>query len=382
MSSYYDYYGCEKLSHLIPAIDNCEQINLWHKYGYNHEEAKKYINSGYIATNYESIIDRCYGGKILSVDGVRRFNPSDFRENVNGGRREISITRAKSAEEVFEAVEGIRNNSKRRLLFRGQTQNYSLKREVPNSHFEVDGLGEISLFPSVWRKFESAHLGGIHEFLAPEQFFWKKLFLSNFDQKEINKRIKRLAGDEVCYWNAFDLEDCTDSYLQSYGQILADIQMGATFNLYLNLATLLQHYGLVSPVLDLTSDINVALFFATNSMINNGGKPDYYFRGTNNRKSVLYIFDDVSEVATYRQERVAKYLKPLRPIKQSCVVVGSESHAMNLPADFLRHIIIFDFDIEKPFQLNAATLFPTSEEDLFLAALQREAPEILRKHIV
>ena len=72
--------------------------------------------------------------------------------------------------------------------------------------------------------------------------------------------------------------------------------MGLDFNLATPLQTLLQHYGLLSPVLDLTSDLDVALFFATHSYHpgSDGELCGYTHVGTNERHSVLYVISETN----------------------------------------------------------------------------------------
>ena len=57
------------------------------------------------------------------------------------------------------------------------------------------------------------------------------------------------------------------------------------------LQTLLQHYGLLSPLLDLTTDLDVALFFASHKFGTDPatGFPKITSVGTNNRKALLYV---------------------------------------------------------------------------------------------
>lgn len=377
--SYYD--DRSNLGRLVAPLDSPEQIRLWRDFGFADAEISAFLASGYIATEYNTIIDRFYGGRLSRVDRRTRFSASSFRQARSAGPSRVGVSRATSPDDVLRIVDKLKAGARRSLVFRGQTRNHSIARPAPNNHFVIEGLGEVSLFPSVWRKFGAAHWSGSHEFLMPYTTFWKRVLLSQFDHQEVNRRLTNLAGAEACFWNAFDMEDCSDPYLQSYGRALADIEFGACYNLSTGLATLLQHYGLVSPVLDLSSDLHTALFFATNRLNHEGGGLDYKFCGTNNRQSILYIFEHHEEVMAYREDRVFQELNPLRPIRQSCVVVGSEEYAMNLPADFLYHAIVLDYDQAKPFSLGADEIFPSPNEDHFLAALQSHAPGTLRDHV-
>lgn len=74
----------------------------------------------------------------------------------------------------------------------------------------------------------------------------------------------------------------------------------------------------------------------------------------------------------HAHERVLNKLKPLRPIRQSCVICRSSPFALNLAADFLVGIIKMSFDDAKPGKYSTSYLFPDQSEDNFLAALKKK----------
>jgi hypothetical protein len=132
----------------------------------------------------------------------------------------------------------------------------------------------------------------------------------------------------------------------------------------------LQHYGLVSPYLDLSSDLQVAMFFASHRFVSAPNGPHYQFVGSNNSKSILYLFrHKLDEMAEYAHDRVLHDLKPLRPEKQSCVVCRSGPYSLNLAGLYLAGAIHIDFELPVSERLSARELFPDAHEDNFLAAL-------------
>jgi len=139
------------------------------------------------------------------------------------------------------------------------------------------------------------------------------------------------------------------------------------------LSTLIQHYGLDSPVLDLTDSLDVALFFATHQFGKTGSRHHYEWVGTNNRKAVIYVLrQDSREMQPYQShERVVRQLNPLRPKRQRCIVSRSGPYALNLPAYFVKGVILMDFDGAMPNGIPAPEyLFPSDAEDFCLRALK------------
>ncbi|EOU9620561.1 FRG domain-containing protein [Klebsiella aerogenes] len=62
------------------------------------------------------------------------------------------------------------------------------------------------------------------------------------------------------------MEDSDDPLVSLFGRVRLDLSMGYNYNLADLLNTLLQHYGLFSPYLDLSSDLRVAMFFASGNV--------------------------------------------------------------------------------------------------------------------
>lgn len=178
------------------------------------------------------------------------------------------------------------------------------------------------------------------------------------------------AGEWV--YTISEMEDCSDPAVAAFGKIRGDLLL--EFDQHAPaLATLLQHYGLLSPVLDLSSDLDVALFFATHAFEGAGLASTYRFVGTNDRQSVLYILkEDEREALTHERRRLFEALDPQRPIRQHCVIASSAPWAINLPADFLVAVIRLDFEIGTPLGTSVSDLFPGLNDDRFLRALVQQ----------
>jgi FRG domain len=140
------------------------------------------------------------------------------------------------------------------------------------------------------------------------------------------------------------------------------------------LNTLLQHYGLVSSYLDLTSDLQVALFFAMMKYTVSDPKSRYDYVGSREGSSMIYVFkSDTREMTPYVPHSGLGQLEAQRPLRQSCVVCRSSAYAMNLPASFLRAVIGLDFDVKESELPSVGDLFPNSDIDGFLRALKENA---------
>ena len=272
-------------------------------------------------------------------------------------------------------VDDWRSTCPKRLLFRGQPENYLVPREVHNPLFLVEGVGEISLIFSLWRRMLARNPNGFVWFKNLLDLEWLKVLDSVFDLKEIERRKQAVAGENLAFYNWFDFEECGDPVLEGYAKCRLDLMMEGRFNLAGLLSTLLQHYGLYSPMLDLTESLDTAIFFASHQFHRTGNECTYEFVGTNSRKSVIYVFRENREMHDYeRNESILQKLNPLRPIHQQCVVCTSSPYALNLPLDFLWGVILLEFDSHV--RGSAATvddLFPTDAQDAFLRGLKENS---------
>jgi hypothetical protein len=341
--------------------------------GFAENEIESFVRSGYwvIPINSSVVIDRFYGGALLPPDDRTRIHVRDFKRWFERTSSSVRFYRAKSPADLVGLVDKWRSRSTRPLLFRGQVVHYALSRERPNPSLVIEGLGETSLLPSLWRRLWKARPMSYHGYGPPLPVEWQFVFRHQFSLQEIERRVAAInaAGGGIHSYQ--DMEDSDDPLLQQYGRIQQDVSIGGPYNLADLLNTLLQHYGLLSPVLDLTTDLEVALFFATHQFL--PGRPPRYCRvGGGEGKAVIYVFrQDKREMNPHVHERVIDLLRPLRPVRQSCVVCRSSTWALNLPADFLEGLVFLDFEAQ-PSRMDTAHLFPNDRDDLFLAALKQQ----------
>jgi hypothetical protein len=359
----------------LPRLDITRQI--FSDLGIQQSEAEALIASGYVNDHGDTIIDRYYGGPLMSPDSCTRIDKRIFREWYKGAKtgkplfaRPIALTIATSLSDLENQVRQIESNIGRRLVFRGQTVHHETSRVIKNPFFLVEGLGEVSLVPSIWRNLLKAKPGSFHFFSGLDFLEWSKVINSQFDMHDIARRVQERIDKGEWLYSAQDMEDSGDPVLSQFGQVQLDLSMGMNHNLADLLSTLLQHYGLVSPYLDLSSNLRVALFFSSHKLVPSPNASMYRYVGNNGGKSILYIFrHNANEMADYEHARVLHGLEPLRPKRQSCVICRSSPFALNLAGLYLVAAVQLKFEVPFIERLSASDLFPDSSEDTFLAAL-------------
>jgi|GEM_PF-1105647 len=360
---------------LYRSADPKQTLTVLQEAGMMETDAIQYVKSGYVYCKISgTIIDRYYGGALMSRDPRCRWTPEEFCEKSWRPQNGVKVFDARSWTEVRDLVEEQRKMvaSPRRIFLRGQIMNYTLDRPVPNPSYVVQGIGEISLMPNIWRKMLSKRSDSLHEFEPPPSILWSAILNRFFDAKDIERR--RLDLVERGEWiNSFqDMEDCEDEVLRNYGKLQLDLAYGSHVNLASTMVTLLQHYGLLSPVLDLTTEFEVARFFATHKLQRTDDRWHYDFVGTNEGQAVIYVVkENPREMVEHQSaEAVIKMFDALRPQRQGCVISMSSSFALNLPAEFVVALIRLDFKDDEGPVLDTKTLFPGADEDRFLKALQ------------
>ncbi|MGE0567431.1 MAG: FRG domain-containing protein [Bacteroidia bacterium] len=358
---------------LLPDYDHT--ITLLQSNGLTMEEAVKFYRSGYVSfKDQEIIIDRLYGGPLRSYDMCSRFSPREVIGLLNATpKSRISVEKAKSYEELKDIVNAVKKD--RNIVLRGQTRNHSITREINNPYFTIPEIGEVSLLPSLWRKMYKQNPHSYDSFCTLSLFEWSNVFFSAFDIDEIERRHQELLNQGQHIYSMSDMEDCDDPLLSKFGKFRMDLAMGMNYNLATTLTTLLQHYGLLSPVLDLTESLEVALFFATHQYKCNNGISSYHFLGSNNKQAVIYLIDyNKNEMEKHNErDEFLSYLEPQRPKAQKCVVSRCGEYSINLPTFYLREMIFLDFDIsENVSNLGVKDIFPDKNSDKFLKAISEK----------
>ena len=174
--------------------------------GLSDEAAWRYVASGFIYQRYsDTIIDRYYGGELLSMDGRTRFACRGFSLRDKKPASSVRVHRAQSWRDVRRAVEKFAALSSKRLLFRGQTQSYTVSREVPNPFFLIDGIGEVSLIPSLWRRMVGRRAGSYLTFQNISLLELSSILYTAFDLSDIERRHTSLHEGGAWIFTSSDL---------------------------------------------------------------------------------------------------------------------------------------------------------------------------------
>jgi hypothetical protein len=347
--------------------------------GFSDSEARDLVASGYDVLLDEIVIDRYYGGALMRCDFRTRFPLRQFRSTFGSQSNGLQVHSVTSSAELFKLIEKLQAEVGHRLLFRGQTGHYSINRAVPNPTFVNTKLGETSLLPSVWRRVLTQRQNVWHQFRDLSMFEWSTIIYHLYDLQVLREQETAAGfpygisdpdeipeGERLQSINGFHAH--RQAFLNEYG-----------FGSSAGFLTLLQHYGLYSPVLDLTTDPEVALFFATHKFARLRPTCSYGFNGTNQRQAIIYVlYEDSTETLQYVRTKMLERLDPQRPKRQSCVVMSTNEYSMNLAGDYLVAAITLDYDMVMPGRLSAADLFPSAENDPMLAALKAHTHDSIR----
>ena len=375
MSNYWKYYDENFDWKIEPNInpDFAYTIKRLKEHGLSEIDSINLFNSGYVCfEDNDVLIDRFYGGHLSSYDMITRFSLDQAKEILKKvPSSKCSVYKVKSVEELKALIDTI-SVKERSVVFRGQNQNHFVERPIRNPFLTIKDFGEVSLLPSLWRKMYNVNPQSFAGFITLSLMEWSNIFYSAFDLEEIERRHNALIASGEQIYTMFEMKECSDDLLREFGKYRLDMSMGMNYNLATTLTTLLQHYGLYSPVLDLTESLEVALFFATHKYKISNSISSYDFIGTNNKQSVIYALRlDKNEMERHNERNeFLKYLEPLRPIKQKCVVCSTNQYSINLPALYLEKVIILDFNImENISGISTEDIFPHMGNDKFLKAI-------------
>jgi hypothetical protein len=340
--------------------------------GFNDSHVRNLIDSGYIVINGDLVIDRYYGGLVNRYDSRSRMPLHIFTGDPVYPQHPAKVHHATSLNDVKACIREWQTHVSRPFLFRGQNSSYPLQRKRINPAYAIEGYGEVSLLASLWRKMVKVNAGFREEFINISLVEWSKVLYADFDMEEVESRRKAALDRGEWMYSAQDMEDSDDPLLSEFGRLQLDLIMGFDHDLSIPLQTLLQHYGLLSPLLDLTSDVDVALFFASHQFeSDDDARLTPTFVGTNSRNAVLYVFrPDVTEMRGHEHHRALEKFHPQRPIRQFCHVAFCGQDALNLPAEFIHGIIALDFDDLPGGGRLAQDLFPNVSDDPFLGSLK------------
>jgi hypothetical protein len=322
--------------------------------GLGEMKIKEILDSGYIIRDFGyppslSVSDRMYGNKLISGT----FEIDKFIEYVNGNykfeARQFVSFNVKSKTEIDEILSSpdrkhhIENES---MSFRGQPKEYKFKRVIPNPVRSDKNGEELSIMPGLYRQ-----VGSIYSF-------------------------KRAAIENRSFsYVLHELEPKNPSvYLDSYSAY--------------DIMRVEQHYASQTSGLDISFDIDTAIFFATHrSMMNSNKKAFYEKVGKGDHSGVIYCFRFRDPPVKRTQYLIKKFdlfktYRPVRVIRQNCGLPLIGEYERNIATTDLDCILYLDKNFHWEGGKTPKYMFPNPKVDRFygkLLELKRRYPAALEK---
>ena len=315
------------------------------------------VDSGYIIRGFadpfsgrtwESVSDQMYGSKQFSSV----FDIDDFIRYIHG---ENNFMRLPNFREYtvrnFEEIHAILSEEQRqqyikegRLSFRGQTQQHYFKRKVPNPVRSNDDGMELSIFPGIFRQ---------------KTDFYSFSVIPN-ETLTLRHLLHKLEPNPEVYIDS------------SYSYDVMKVE---------------QHYATQTAGLDISFDIETAIFFATYKFKHDANNIAYYEKIRPGQhigviygfcfrdpfvKRTEFLIKDFDLFKTYRPERI---------IRQDCGLPIFREYDRNIAITDLDFIINLHRDFDYQGNKTPEYMFPNTEEDKFygkVLELKDQYPDLLK----
>lgn len=264
----------------------------------------------------------------------------------------------------------ITSNGRYEIWFRGQPKEYllpDLRREALQGICPWRSVQDISQVPSLYRNV-TTHLSDLRSY-CQGHIEVHKYYLFMKETLGIPTYTTRVPGEsEYELFNknwGRQFPEITSSMSVGDGETVEHHDTHFAFR-SLQAALFLQHYGLESNVLDLTNDIDVALFFAQKEVIDNS----YIDIDYSQRNPVLYFFILDKELDPFMNtSELLENYEVLRPKRQHCGIIAGASLITN---NYYSRFISLKINLKAQIDMNyhePEYLFPGPNEDIFLSNL-------------
>lgn len=326
--------------------------------GVSEEIIHNVVDSGYIIRGFadpfsgrtwESVSDQMYGSKQISS----AFDIDDFIRYIHGENkfmrlpnfREYTVKNIEEIHTILSEEQRQRYIKEGRLSFRGQTQQHYFKRKVPNPVRSNDDGMELSIFPGIFRQKTDYYSFSVipHE-TQTLRYLLHKLEPNNPD----------------VYFDS------------SYSHDVMKVE---------------QHYATQTAGLDISFDIETAIFFATYKFNRDANNIAYYEKikaGQNTGVIYGFCFRDPFVKRTeflIKNFDLFKTYKPERIIRQDCGLPFFRESDRNIAITDLDFIIHLHRDFDYQGIKTPEYMFPNADEDKFygkILELKDQHPDLLK----
>lgn len=315
---------------------------LLHEQGISEAIIDRVRDSGYFlkhwmsadpAKPHISVSDGMYGNKA----GSSSFEVDAFLRYIQGEQPfdrlpPLNRVKVRSREEILEYLSDPRlqrYDAQGSLTMRGQPREHVYKRAIPNPRRADEDGAEISILPGLYRQ-------------SPKEIY-------SFDAQVVEKRALTPLSFQL---EAADLERAYYGPTHDFMRVE-------------------QHYARQTPGLDLTFDIDSALFFATNRFkIGNDGLAYHEPVPRSEHEGVIYLFRFGSPSVTRTEYLIREfdYFKthpPLRILRQHCGLPLFGPYERNIAVTDIDTVLELDADYADMSLRTPEYMFPNVGEDSF-----------------
>lgn len=291
-------------------IDECNIANLPEnfKYSFSNKEKEDIKYLGFIMDKYYRSIfsavelDKKYA--LYGKDDVLRDHYTDFYNGLDNyellrcKHYGIPLIDVSSIDEMQKIISKMPKRGENGIFFRGQTSYYSLNREerVKKVLFGDSNSNEPSIVTNASR--------------------------SNYNYDHLHFILKYFLEHEIIFKDYKNQKEKKETF-----QKLEELKSSFLLKLDYAVVALAQHYGLPTHGLDVTTDLDVAAWFATNKFNQDGNIASYTkmnkddWKKDKNKWPTVFVFQNVlNSTASSLQDCVdleSIGIKALRPERQS-----------------------------------------------------------------
>lgn len=311
--------------------------------------------------------------EMLDVGAIRGQHLTNNIKKSTTDIVEYSISTRAELDDILNLInQGSKKTPNLEIWYRGQPDDYLMTDYTDEKYEEILPYRKIrdsSLVPSLFRHtslFQSNYKDYYNMLEETQKYVLgmeHELGISDIVERKENENTKDFFNHSA--WGAYDTGMTTTS-TDEVGNILSIKDSYPGF-FALQKSFFLQHYGLPSPVLDITSSIDVSLFFAQNTI-----KDDKYQKiSFEDNEPVIYIMAlDKTLDLFMSSDKLRHHHKLLRPMRQKCgIIAGASMMSRNYYARFVTIKIRLKNFIEYDSVITPEYLFPSIEEDTFLKKL-------------